>query len=621
MIEQKTALMRKKVGADFLGNNRTKFTVWAPLKNKVEVLFEDGRKDPLLKDTHGYWEQELSNVPVGSLYKFTLDQDGDFPDPASRSQPLGVHSWSQVIDQTAFDWNDANWKGIPLDEMIIYELHVGTFTPQGTFEGVISKLDHLLELGINTIELLPVAQFPGSRNWGYDGVYPYAVQDSYGGVEGLKNLIDICHQKGIAVLLDAVYNHLGPEGNYMSQYGPYFTEKYQTPWGSAINFDDKHSDEVRNYFIENALMWLEEYHFDGLRLDAIHEIIDRGARHVLRELSHEVDDLEKTLGRSLILIAESDLNDTKVVNPYEKGGYGLEGQWVDDFHHSVHTILTGELEGYYKDYGSVAHLAKSFNQAFVYDGVYSKFRKRTVGNSPLNLSPTKFVVSIQNHDQVGNRMLGDRLSNIVSFEQLKLAAGIMFISPFVPMLFMGEEFAEDQPFHYFVSHSDPELVKAVREGRKREFEYFYDRGEGEFLDPLSDETFNESKLNWNFKNNAEKNAMWSYYKKLIALKKSGAFKLFGNKNKQIEFSEKKHYIKINAKEDQNLFAVFNFKEEILESELPGGNFDWKVLIFSAGKEWGGPNELKENIKGGETLKIPGHSMLVLQRDVNFNLKE
>ena len=611
--------MRKKVGAEFLGINRTKFTVWAPFKNKVEVLFKDGRREPLLKDSHGYWEQELNDVPAGTLYKFSLDHEVDFPDPASRFQPLGVHSWSQVTNQTSYRWNDSNWKGIPLEEMIIYELHVGTFSPEGTFEGVIAKLDHLLELGINTIELLPIAQFPGARNWGYDGVYPYAVQESYGGLEGLKNLIDQCHQNGLAVLLDAVYNHLGPEGNYMAQYGPYFTEKYQTPWGSALNFDDKHSDEVRNYFIENALMWLEDYHFDGLRLDAIHEIIDRGARHVLKELSLEVDNLEKSLGRSLILIAESDLNDTKVILPYEKGGYGLEGQWVDDFHHSLHTILTGEQEGYYKDYGYVAHLAKSFKQAFVYDGVYSKFRKRTVGNSPAELPPSKFVVSIQNHDQVGNRMLGDRLSNLVSYEQLKLAAGVMLVSPFVTMLFMGEEFAEDRPFHYFVSHSDPELVKAVREGRKREFEYFYDRGEGEFLDPLSEETFNESKLNWDFKKEPKKNAMWGFYKKLITLKKSGIFKILSNKNKQIEFSEEQHYIKINAKEDQILFAVFNFKEEILESELPGGNFDWKLVISSAGKEWGGTAEVPENFNGNEIVKVPGHSMLVLKRNLNFKL--
>ncbi len=610
--------MEKKVGAIYLGNNRTKFTVWAPFKNKVEVVFEDGRREQLLKDTHGYWEQELTNVPPGSFYKFTLEDNEVFPDPASRSQPLGVHAWSKVTDPALYLWKDAQWKGVPLEEMIIYELHVGTFTAEGTFEAILSKLDHFLELGVNTIELLPVAQFPGSRNWGYDGVYPYAVQESYGGPEGLKKMVDTCHQHGIAVLLDAVYNHLGPEGSYLSQYGPYFTEKYKTPWGSAINFDDKYSDEVRNFFIGNALMWLEEYHFDGLRLDAIHEIIDRGARHFLKEMSLQVDEMEKRTGRKLILIAESDLNDTKVINSYEKGGFGLEGQWVDDFHHSLHAILTGELGGYYKDYGSLAHLAKSFQQAFVYDGVFSKFRKRTVGNSPIELPPSKFIISIQNHDQVGNRMLGDRLTNLVSLEQLKLAAGVMLVSPFVPMLFMGEEFAEDRPFNYFVSHGDRDLVKAVREGRKREFEYFYDKGEGEFPDPQGKETFDNSKLNWDFKKDPKKNSVFSYYKKLIALKKSGVFKTFSIKDKQIEFSEEEQYIKIMAKEGQNLFAVFNFKGEMLETEIPGGNFDWKLVISSAAKEWGGTAEFQEKLNGKDVLKIPAHSMLVLKRKIYSN---
>lgn len=607
--------MRKNVGAEYLGNNRTKFSVWAPFQKKVKLVLQDGRLEPLLKDSKGYWEQEIAEAPPGSLYKFSLDNAAVFPDPASRSQPGGVHDWSRVTDPASYQWNDAKWKGLALEEMIIYELHVGTFTQEGTFEAVISKLDHLLELGINTIEILPVAQFPGSRNWGYDGAYPYAVQESYGGPVGLKKMIDTCHQNGIAVLLDAVYNHLGPEGNYLSQYGPYFTDKYQTPWGSAINFDDKYSDEVRNFFIENALMWLKEYHFDGLRLDAIHEIIDRGARHFLKELSLEVDKLENRTGRNLILIAESDLNDIKIINSYEKGGFGLEGQWVDDFHHSLHSILTGELEGYYKDYGSIAHLAKSLKQAFVYDGAYSKFRKKTVGNNPSQLPPSKFIISIQNHDQVGNRLLGDRLTGMVTLEQLKLAAGIMLVSPFIPMLFMGEEFAEDRPFHYFVSHGDPNLVNAVRAGRKREFEYFYDGGEGEFSDPQAAETFNDSKLNWEFQKDPNKTAVFNFYKKLIALKKSGLFKAFSNKEKQIEFSEEKQYIKIYAKAAINLFAVFNFKDEILETDLPGGNFDWKKIIFSAEKDWGGPEYFPVTFNGKNLLKIPAHSMLVLDRTI------
>lgn len=605
--------MRKKVGANYLGNNKTKFVIWAPFKNKVGVVFRDGRNEELLKVDYGYWEQELKDVPPGSFYKISLEGKDVYPDPASRSQPFGVHDWSMVKDPNSFDWNDTSWKEIPLEEMIIYELHVGTFTSQGTFEGVISKLDHLLELGINTIEILPVTQFPGSRNWGYDGAYPFAVQESYGGREGLKKMIDTCHQRGIAVLLDAVYNHLGPEGNYLSQFGPYFTEKYNTPWGSAINFDDKYSDEVRNFFIESALMWQEEFHFDGLRLDAIHEIIDRGARHFLKELSLNVDEFEKQTGRKFILIAESDLNDTKIINPYEKGGFGLEGQWVDDFHHSIHSILTGEIEGYYKDYGAIAHLAKSFKQAFVYDGIYSKFRKRTVGNRPSGLDPSKFVISIQNHDQVGNRLLGDRLTRMVSTEQLKLAAGVMLVSPYIPMLFMGEEFAEDRPFQYFVSHGDQDLVKAVREGRKREFEYFYDKGDGEFLDPQDEETFKASWINWDFQEDRNKITIFNFYKKLISLKQSGAFKAFRSKEKQIEFSEKEKYIKIMAKEGQNLFAVFNFKGEMLETEIPGGNFDWKLVISSAGKEWGGPANFPPTFNSKDVLKIPPHSMLVLTR--------
>lgn len=607
--------MRKKVGAKYLGNNKTKFVIWAPFKNKVKLVFREGRTEQLLKVDHGYWEQELNDVPPGTFYKISLEGEDVYPDPASRSQPFGVHDWSMVKDPNSFKWNDTSWKGIPLEEMIIYELHVGTFTSQGTFEGVISKLDHLLELGINTIEVLPVTQFPGSRNWGYDGAYPYAVQESYGGPEGLKKMIDTCHQRGIAVLLDAVYNHLGPEGNYLSQFGPYFTEKYKTPWGSAINFDDKYSDEVRNFFIQSALMWQEEFHLDGLRLDAIHEIIDRGARHFLKELSLNVDEVEKQTGRKFILIAESDLNDTKIINPYEKGGFGLEGQWVDDFHHSIHSILTGEIEGYYKDYGAIAHLAKSFKQAFVYDGIYSKFRKRTVGNSPSGLDPSKFVISIQNHDQVGNRLLGDRLTRMVSTEQLKLAAGVMLVSPYIPMLFMGEEFAEDRPFQYFVSHGDQDLVKAVREGRKREFEYFYDKGEGEFLDPQDEETFKASWINWDFQEDQNKITIFNFYKKLISLKRSGAFIAFRSKEKQIEFSEKEKYIKIMAKEGQNLFTVFNFKGEMLETEIPGGNFDWKLVISSAGKEWGGPANFPLTFNSKDVLKIPPHSMLVLTRNL------
>ncbi|MFO7721174.1 MAG: malto-oligosyltrehalose trehalohydrolase [Gillisia sp.] len=604
--------MRRKIGAAYNSNDKITFTVWAPLKNKVEVLFKDQPAVLLTKDPSGYWEKEVSGIPEGSYYKFRLDEKEDFPDPASRYQPLGVHSWSATFNQNSFSWNDREWKGIPLAQMIIYELHIGTFTSEGTFEAVISKLDHLLNLGINCIEILPISQFPGDRNWGYDGVYPFAAQESYGGPEGLKKMIDACHQKGVAVILDAVYNHIGPEGNYLSQFAPYFTDKYQTPWGAALNFDDKYSDEVRNYFLENARMWLEEFHFDGLRLDAIHEIIDRGAKHFLKELSLEVDELQQKTGKEYSLIAESDANDTKIINPYEKGGFGLEGQWVDDFHHSLHTVLTGELEGYYMDYGKMKQLAKSFKQAFVYDGQYSAFRKRTVGNSPAGLDFSNFVVSIQNHDQIGNRLLGERLSHLVSFEGLKLAAGVLFTSPFIPMLFMGEEFAEENPFQYFISHGDPDLVKAVQQGRKREFEYFNSKTKGDFSDPQARGTFDDSKLNWDFKEDLTKNVLFEYYKYLIHLKKEGAFNAFRNGEITTKVDEVKKTLQVLSNAENKLMAFFNFSDENEGMLLPEGAKSWELILASADKKWNGTNDFPSDFTGGEKISLPAHSLIILK---------
>ena len=604
--------MKKKIGAEFLKNRDSRFLVWSPLAESVDLIIK-GEKEPvpLIKDRDGYWETETEAIQPGGLYQFRLNGKDDFPDPASKYQPHGVHSWSQLIDPFSFQWQDSAWKGRELDDMIIYELHVGAFTPKGTFEAVIDKLDHLEELGVNTLELMPIAQFPGDRNWGYDGVYPFAPQDSYGGTEGLKKLINACHQRNFSVLLDVVYNHFGPEGNYISQYGPYFTDKYHTPWGSAINFDDEYSDQVRNHFIQNALMWLEEFHFDGLRLDAIHEIIDRGAKHFLKELSEEVDALEENIGRRLTLIAESDLNDIRIIKPYEKGGYGLEGQWVDDFHHSVHTLLTGEDAGYYKDYGTIEVLAKSFRQAFVYDGMYSAFRKKTVGNSPKGLPKSHFVVCIQNHDQVGNRLLGERMAKLVSFEKQKLAAGIMITSAFVPMLFMGEEFAEENPFQYFISHGDKDLVKAVQEGRKREFEYFFHKNEGKtaFPDPQSRDTFNHSKLDWNFRKNERQNLIFEYYKELLRLRNAGKFQLFGTSDVHTETDSQKLLLKISAAgEEEDLVAFYNFGAEEASEELPK-QLQPKLIIASSEKKWGGEMRPIDYIVEGK-IRVPKESFLI-----------
>jgi maltooligosyltrehalose trehalohydrolase len=495
--------------------------------------------------------------------------------------------------------------------MIIYELHVGTFTGEGTFEAIIDKLEHFIELGINTIEIMPVSQFPGERNWGYDGVYPFAPQESYGGSEGLKKLINACHKAGIAVILDAVYNHMGPEGNYLSQYGPYFTEKYHTPWGSALNFDDKYSDEVRNFFLENVAMWLEEYHFDGLRLDAVHEIIDTGAIHFLKEISLKADEIETRTGRKIVVIAESDLNDTRIVDPYEKGGYGLEGQWADDFHHSLHTLITGEDEGYYKDYGHLEHMAKAFKQGFVYDGIYSEFRKRRVGNNPSHLGSSKFVVCIQNHDQIGNRMLGERLSSLVNFEKLKLAAGIMLVSPYVPLIFMGEEYGEDRPFQYFVSHGDKELVKAVQEGRKREFEYFNHR-QGEFPDPVSEKTYERSRLNWDFKKDNKKKVMFEFYQELISLRKNGNFNSFRNKEVLIETYKEQKFFTAFAPGKDPLFAVFNFLDNQNEISLPDA-ISWEKILASGEKKWNGPSESVKSLKN--VVSIPPTSISIFKAKI------
>lgn len=598
--------MKRRIGAEFK-NGTCGFCVWAPEAEMAELHLKDQPPVALRKDDLGYWKTSLQLTP-GTYYKFKLDNN-EFPDPASRFQPEGVHSWSEVVS-SEFEWNDISWKGISPSEMIIYELHVGTFSEEGTFEGVQNKLDHFLELGVNTLEIMPISQFPGDRNWGYDGVYPFAVQNSYGSRESLKQLIDACHEKGLAVLLDVVYNHLGPEGNYLSSFGPYFTEKYHTPWGSAINFDDKYSDEVRNFFLQNAIMWLEEFHFDGLRLDAVHEIIDRGAKHFLRELSENVDGLEKESGRHYVLIAESDLNDARLVSPYTRGGYGLKAQWVDDFHHSIHTYLTGEDKGYYSDYGNLEDLAKAIRQGFVYDGRYSLFRKKTIGNSPKTCLPENFLVSLQNHDQVGNRLLGERLSQLVSFEALKLAAGILLLSPYIPMLLMGEEFAEENPFLYFVSHSEKKLLQAVREGRKKEFSYFFGEGGQEFPDPQSEETFLKSKLNWDFRSDPGKKFIFEYYKQLIHLRKTGKFNPFRNESLKVEISGNE-LITISGKVGSHeVRAVCNFSKEVKTIDLQS-NSTWDMILSSADGKWGGPNVQQEpNIR--EKAKIAAEAILIIE---------
>ncbi len=568
------------------------------------------------KGEDGYWHILVENVHPSSKYFYLLENTRQRPDPASFFQPDGVHGPSVVVDHTRYSWGDHLWEGIPLSAMIIYELHVGAFTSSGTFEAIIPRLQDLRSLGINTIEIMPVAQFPGDRNWGYDGTYLFAVQNSYGGPDALKNLVNACHKQGIAVILDVVYNHLGPEGNYLQEFGPYFTDHYKTPWGRAINFDGAYSDEVRSFFIQNALYWFKFFHLDGLRLDAVHGIYVRGAKHILEELSEEVEEFSRHQGRNYYLIAESDLNDPRIVRPRDKGGYGIDAQWCDDFHHSLHTLLTGEKEGYYADFGTIADFKKSFEEGFVISGTYSSYRKRRHGASPAGLSAQQFIVFSQNHDQVGNRKFGERLSTLVDFERLKLAAGAVFVSPYIPLLFMGEEYGEDAPFLYFVSHSDPELIKAVREGRKKEFQSF--SWDQEPPDPQSMETFLGSKLKWEKRIEKKNHVLLNFYQQLIALRKKIPALHMSDKNCfNISTGENKKVLFVHRwQRDSNIWGLLNFNEQksSIVLDIPEGT--WIKLLDSSEHRWlGTGSPLPETISQKTTLTFEPFSFALYLKEV------
>ncbi|MBP1726352.1 MAG: GlgB, partial [Deltaproteobacteria bacterium] len=523
----------------------------------------------------------------GTRYFYRLDGESERPDPASRFQPEGVHGPSQVVD-SRFSWGDAGWFGLPLRDYIIYELHVGTFTGEGTFAAVVTHLEQLKELGITVLELMPVAQFPGSRNWGYDGTYPFAVQNSYGGPDGLKHLVSACHQRGLAVVLDVVYNHLGPEGNYLGDFAPYFTDRYRTPWGPAVNFDGAHSDEVRRFFIENALSWVTEFHVDGLRIDAVHAILDFSAKPFLQELAEAVHAQAERLNRRIYLIPESDLNDTRLIRAPEVGGFGLDAQWNDDFHHALHTLLTGERTGYYEDFGEIRHLVKGFREGFVYSGEYSPYRRRRHGNSSRSLPAHRFVVFAQNHDQVGNRLRGDRLSHLVSLEALKLAAGVILLSPFIPLLFMGEEYGEIAPFEYFVSHSDPGLIEAVRGGRREEFAAF--RWQSVPSDPQDEATFLRAKVNHELHRHGDHRVLLELHRELIRLRREiPAFRALSKAHLDVHGMEREKVLIIRRWSGAHEVAgMFHFGTERNSASvpLPGGR--WRKVFDSADYCWRGP---------------------------------
>jgi maltooligosyltrehalose trehalohydrolase len=579
----------RRLGAIPREGAMVEFCVWAPLCR--EVAIEILHHEPAMLPLHRTEDSHFIGVAAGGAglrYRCVLDGDRRRPDPTARSLPDGVHGPSEVVNTAAYPWTDAEWKGLPLRDLVLYELHVGAFTPEGTFDAVIPRLAALRDLGITAVELMPIASFPGSNNWGYDGVGLFAPQRTYGGPAGLQRLVNACHAQGLAVVLDVVYNHLGPEGNYLAEFGPYFTDRYSTPWGSAMNFDGEDSRGVRDFVIANALYWIGEYHIDGLRLDAIHSIFDASPTHILRELNDAVQAAARALGRVVPVMAESDLNDRRVIDPVAGGGYGLTGQWHDDFHHCLHTLLTGERHGYYADFGALDQLAKAYTDGFVYDGNFSIYRGRNRGTATRDIPGEQLVVFAQNHDQVGNRAWGDRLGALTDFEGQKLAATAILLSPFVPLLFMGEEYGELSPFLFFTDFEDPGLREAVSRGRREEFTAF--GWQGEIPDPQHPATFARSKVTWALRHEEPHRRLWEYYRTLLSLRRRHP--ILGVEGKK-NLSAQVHAEKILAllpKGDRGTRALvilsFAPQGRTISLEIPPGV--WQRLLDSTDEQFGGP---------------------------------
>lgn len=577
-------------GAAVLGSGETSFRVWAPDARSVALRCL-GETRAMQRGPEGYYAVTVRSDCRGADYFYVLDEQRERPDPASRFQPLGVHGASRVVDPGSFAWDDADWQGLALKDYAAYELHIGTFTREGTFEAAIARLPYLRALGVTAIEIMPVAEFPGARNWGYDGVSLFAPHHAYGGPEGLKTLVDACHRAGLAAILDVVYNHLGPEGNYLAEFGPYFTDRYKTPWGPALNFDGPHSDPVRRFFLDNALYWLREYHFDALRLDAIHGIFDFSAHHILAEMAVAVNAEAERQGRPLYLIAESDLNDARVVDAAARGGHGVHAQWLDDFHHCVHTALLGRGQGYLQDFGSPGDLPKCLTTGFVYDGRYSTYRRRTFGNSSAHLPGGRFMVCVQNHDQVANACRGRRLGPLAGFEREKLAAVLLVTAPYLPLLFQGQEYGETAPFHYFVSHGDASLVEAVREGRRREFSDF--AAGGQFADPQAESTFLASKLDWAKLDREPHAALLRLYQRLFELRRQR--ESLSNCRKDLtraQFSETHcclHMERASESGDISLL-IANLSPSALEEPFDAAGRAWVLALWTGDPLYGGAGE-------------------------------
>lgn len=557
-------------GATLQPDGSVLFSVWAPRAQRVTVRLERPRSAEtfaLERNAGALYQAIVRDVEPGADYKYLLDDDRERPDPVSRFRPEGVHGPTRIVDPAAYRWSDQAWRGLEAHQLIIYELHIGTFTPEGTFESAITRLPYLRELGVTAIEVMPVAEFPGGRNWGYDGVSLYAPQSGYGGPQGFKRLVDAAHSEGLAVLLDVVYNHLGPEGNYLGDFGPYFSDRHRTLWGEGWNLDGPDSDEVRRYLVDNALYWINEFHLDGLRLDAADKIVDLSALHFLEEVVSAVRTEAGALGRRIIMIAESDANDPRFIRPSEIGGYGFDAQWADDFHHAVHAAFTGERQGYFEDFAGIGAVAKALSDRFVNDGRYSPYRRRRYGRPAADRPSDQFVVCVQNHDQVGNRAGGERLSVLVSPGELKLGAAILLLSPYVPLLFMGEEYGETNPFLYFVSHGDPALVEAVREGRRKEFAAF--AWAGDVPDPQSEDSYTRSRLDWSRSVEPQHAQLRSLYADLLALRKTDPALRPGAARVTVAYDHGARWVSLHLKTGgSTLVGLFNFADAIGKVPLP-----------------------------------------------------
>ncbi|WP_052667793.1 malto-oligosyltrehalose trehalohydrolase [Nitriliruptor alkaliphilus] len=607
---------RDLLGATALPGGGVRFVVWAPLATRVEVLFDDGRRaEPLTAGARGYHAGTVADVRPGDRYRYRLHRAEGGPldrsDPASRWQPDGLHGWS-AVDDPGFAWTDAAWRPRPLHEQVLYELHVGTFTPEGTFDAIVPRLADLADLGVTTIELMPIWQFPGERNWGYDGVLPYAPQHSYGGPAGLRRLVDAAHAAGIGVILDVVYNHYGPEGNHLADFGPYLTDRYDTPWGQAVNVDGPDSDQVRRYAVENAVRWVRDFHVDGLRLDAVHAIVDTSAVHLLEELAAAVHREAAQAGREVHVIAESELSDPRLVRVPEVGGHGLDGQWLDDVHHALHVALTGERTGYFEDYEGLVDLERILRDRFAYAGRYSVHRGRTVGRPARDVPYERFVACTQNHDQVGNRMLGERQSDLLDLEQRKVSAAALLLLPFTPMLWMGQEYGEVAPFQYFVSHTDPDLVAAVQHGRRREFAYFADQREPP--DPQATETFERSKLDWSRREDGEHATLLALYRHLLALRRELPAIAGPDAGEAVPVLHGPSTLtwsrEVPGRPEAEVLVVVHTGAEPTELSRTGS---FELALDTAAQGFGGPGGTEVERSPDRTLvRLPGPRVLLLQ---------